>query len=90
MVKLFVIVVYEASWYFIVSVCVPTLDVELVENVRIGEPVLVETVTKAGVAPLSSSVTVVEPQIEAVVDVPNYLFNESSKKGYSTVFELPR
>ena len=81
MVKLFVIVVYEASWYFIVSVCVPTLDVELVENVRIGEPVL---------APLSNSVTVVEPQIEAVVDVPNYLFNESSKKGYSTVFELPR
>lgn len=45
MVKLFVIVVYEASWYFIVSVCVPTLDVELVENVRIGEPVLVETAT---------------------------------------------
>ena len=45
MVKLFVIVVYEASWYFIVSVCVPTLDVELVENVRIGTPVLVETVT---------------------------------------------
>jgi hypothetical protein len=45
MVKLFVIVVYEASWYFIVSVCAPTVDDELEENVRIGEPVLVETVT---------------------------------------------
>jgi hypothetical protein len=37
--------VYEASWYFIVSTCVPTSDEELVEKVRIWEPKLVKTVT---------------------------------------------
>ena len=44
-VKLVVTAVYEASWYLIMSVCVPTVDESLEEKVRIGEPVLVETVT---------------------------------------------
>jgi hypothetical protein len=37
--------------------CVPTVEESLDENVRTGEPELVETVTKDGVAPLSCSVT---------------------------------
>jgi hypothetical protein len=36
---------YETSWYFIVSTCVPTSDEELVKKVRIWEPKLVKTVT---------------------------------------------
>ena len=31
----------------------------------------------------------VEPQIEDVVDEPYFLFVESFKKGYVTVYELP-
>jgi hypothetical protein len=57
-----------------VSVCVPIILTELEEKVRIGVPELVETVTYAGVAPLSSKVTVVKPHIEDVEDVPYYLF----------------
>jgi hypothetical protein len=72
-----------------VSVCVPTVDEELEEKVRIGEPVLVETVTYDGVVPLSSSVTEVKPQIEDALDEPYNLFEESFKKGYVTVFEPP-
>ena len=45
MVKLVVIAVYEASWYLMVSVCVPKVDESLEEKVRIAMPVLVETVT---------------------------------------------
>jgi hypothetical protein len=45
MMKLVVIVEYEASWYIMVSVCVPTVDESFEEKVRIGAPVLVETVT---------------------------------------------
>ena len=69
-----------------VSVCVPTVEESLEEKVRIGEPELVETVTQAGVVPLSKSVTVVKPQIEDVADEPYYLLKESSKKGNVTVF----
>ena len=72
-----------------VSVCVPKVDESLEEKVRIGVPEIVETVTQAGVAPLSWSVTVVQPQIEDVVDELYNLFTESFKKGYVTVFELP-
>ncbi len=90
MLKLFVIEVYELSQYIIVSECIPTVDEELEKKVRIGEPELFETVTQAGVNPLSNSVTVVKPQIEDVVDELYYLFTESFKKGYVTVFELPR
>ena len=43
MLKLLVTAVYEASWYFIMSVCSPTADKELVKKLRIGVPVLVET-----------------------------------------------
>jgi hypothetical protein len=43
--KLEVTVVYEASWYFKVRVCIPTSDEEIVEKVRIWEPELVKTVT---------------------------------------------
>ncbi len=57
-----------------VSVCVPTIVEEFEEKVRIGVPELVETVTYAGVAPLSSKVTEVKPHIEDVEDVPFYLF----------------
>ena len=71
------------------SVCVPTVEESLEEKVRIGEPELVDTVTQAGVAPFSCSVTVVKPQIEDVVDEPYNLLTESFKKGYVTVFELP-
>jgi hypothetical protein len=45
MLKLVVTEVYEVSRYVIVSVRVPTVDESLEEKVRIGEPVLVETVT---------------------------------------------
>jgi hypothetical protein len=45
MVKSAVAVGYEASWYFIVRVCVPTVDGSLEEKVRMGEPELAETVT---------------------------------------------
>jgi hypothetical protein len=45
MVKLVVTAVYEVSWYIIVSVCVPSVDGSLEEKVRMGDPVLVETVT---------------------------------------------
>jgi hypothetical protein len=45
MLKLVVTEVYEVSRYVIVSVCVPTVDESLEEKVRIGEPVLLETVT---------------------------------------------
>ncbi len=72
-----------------VSVCVPTEEESLEEKVRIGEPELVETVTQAGVAPFSCTITVVKPQIEDVEEVPNYLLTESFKKGYVMVFELP-
>ncbi len=72
-----------------VSVCVPTVDESLEKKVRMGKPELVETVTQAGVAPFSCTVTVVQPQIEDVVDGPNYLFTESFKKGHVTVLELP-
>ena len=36
MVKFAVTVGYEASWYFIVRVCVPTADEELVKKLSIG------------------------------------------------------
>ncbi len=72
-----------------VSVCVPQVDESLEEKVRIGVPVLVETVTQAGVAPPSKSVTEVQPQIEDVLDELYNLLAESFKKGYVTVFELP-
>ena len=71
-------------------VCVPTTNEELEEKVRIGEPVLVETVTYAGVVPLSCNVTVVKPQIEDVLDEPFNLLKESFKKGYVKVFDPPR
>jgi hypothetical protein len=45
MLKLVVTVENEASRYMTVSVCVPTVDESLEEKVRIGVPVLVETVT---------------------------------------------
>ncbi len=90
MVKLVVTAVYDTSQYFMVSVCVPTVDESLEEKVRIGIPELVETVTQDGVKPFSFTVTVVQPQIEDVVDEPYYLFTESFKKGYVTVFILPR
>jgi hypothetical protein len=57
-----------------VRVCVPTVDVEIEEKVRIGTPEVVLTVTKVGVVPLSFSVTIVYPQIEDVVDEPYNLF----------------
>jgi hypothetical protein len=38
-------VVYEASLYMMLSVCVPTTEEELEEKVRIGEPELVLIVT---------------------------------------------
>jgi hypothetical protein len=44
-VKLVVTLVYEVSWYEMVSVCVPTVEESLEEKVRIGEPELVDTVT---------------------------------------------
>ncbi len=44
-VKLVLTLVYEASWYKMVSVCVPTVEESLEEKVRIGEPELVDTVT---------------------------------------------
>ena len=55
-----------------------------------GEPELDETITQAGVAAISKSVTVVQPQIEDVVVEPYNLFLESFKKGSVTIFELPR
>lgn len=45
MLKLFVIVMYDVSWYFMVSMCVPTIYEELEEKFRIMEPKVVETVT---------------------------------------------
>ena len=81
--------VYETSWYFIVSTCVPTSDEELVKKVRIWEPKLVKTVTQVGVVLLSFIEKEVKPQIEYVLDEPYYLFTESFKKGYVIVFELP-
>ncbi len=45
-----------------------------VENVRIGLPEIVETVTYAGVTPLSDTVTIVPPQIEEVELDPYKLF----------------
>ena len=49
--------VYETSWYCMVSVCVPTVDGSLEEKVRICTLELVDTVTYAGLAPVSCSVT---------------------------------
>ncbi len=69
-----------------VRVCVPTVDVEIEEKVRIGTPEAVLTVTQVGVVPLSFSVTIVYPQIEDVVDEPYNLFQESSKKGQLTIY----
>ncbi len=69
-----------------VRVCVPTVDVEIEEKVRIGTPEVVLTVTQVGVVPLSFSVTIVYPQIEDVVDEPYNLFQESSKKGQLTIY----
>ncbi len=89
MVKLVVTVVYEASWYLMTSVCIPTVDESLEAKVRIWEPELVETVTQAGVAAFSNRLTVVQPQIEEMLDEPYYLFTESFKKGHVTVLELP-
>jgi hypothetical protein len=43
--KLVVTLMYEASWYEMVSVCFPTVEESLEEKVRIGVPELVETVT---------------------------------------------
>jgi hypothetical protein len=43
--KLEVTDVYEAIWYIMVSVCVPTVEEELEEKVNIGEPEVVDTVT---------------------------------------------
>ncbi len=73
-----------------VSVCIPTVDESLEKKVRIGVPEVVETVTQAGVAPLSCRVTEVQPQIEDKLDELYNLFTESFKKGYVMVFELPR
>ncbi len=52
-----------------------------VKNVRTGLPKLVETVTYAGVTPLSDTVTVVPPQIEEVELDPYKSFYESLKNG---------
>ena len=49
--------VYETSWYYMVSVCVPIVDGSLEEKVRMWMVELVDTVTYAGLAPLSCSVT---------------------------------
>ena len=68
----------------------PTRLAVEVENVMIGTPELVLTVTYAGVALFSSIVTVVAPQIEDVVEEPYSAFLVSEKNGYITDLELPK